>query len=473
MTEFVFKLPDLGEGTVEAEIVEWHVKPGDVVKEGDVIVDVMTDKANIEVPAPVDGKVLRTSGQPGDVVAVGTELIAFEASEKAVRRREQEPAAAEARVTEREPAEEAQAPEPAAPKPKVSKPEAPEPQPAEPRAEAGEKVEAPFGTDTARPEAVRPRPPEKRTPAQAAQAASRPGDDGEPASPATGGRVITSPAIRRRAKEAGIDLRQVAGTGPRGRILRMDFERALAERPAARSAAAPAPAAPGDEFEEHKVIGVRRVIAERMSQSKREIPHFGYVEEVDVTELEALRRHLTETRGERLTVLPFIAIGLIRALREFPQCNARYDAERNMLQRYRPAHLGIATQTADGLKVPVVRNAQALDLWQLAREIARVAEAARTGKATRAELSGSTITITSLGRIGGIVTTPVINYPEVAILGVNKAVDRPVVLDGQIRVRTMMNLSSSFDHRFVDGFDAAAMIQKLKGLLEHPATLFL
>lgn len=463
MTEFVFKLPDLGEGTVEAEIVEWHVKPGDVVKEGDVIVDVMTDKANVEVPAPVDGKVLRTSGQPGDLVAVGTELIALEASDKAVNKARQEapqPASTPVQDAGRE------ADSAASREQRESTSTAGTDAPA---TGAKAKVEAPFGTDTARPEAVRPRPAEKLTPAQSLQ---RDADDGDQA-PARTERVITSPAIRRRAKEAGIDLRRVAGSGPRGRILRRDFEKALTEGPSSRPASAAAAAAGGDEFDEHKVIGIRRVIAERMSQSKREIPHFGYVEEVDVTELEALRRHLHETRGERLTVLPFIAIGLIRALHEFPQCNARFDAERNMLQRYRPVHLGIATQTDDGLKVPVVRDAQALDLWQLAREIARVAEAARTGSATRTELSGSTITITSLGRLGGIVTTPVINYPEVAIIGVNKVVDRPVVMDGQIRVRTMMNLSSSFDHRFVDGFDAAAMIQNLKGQLEHPATLFL
>jgi 2-oxoisovalerate dehydrogenase E2 component (dihydrolipoyl transacylase) len=210
-----------------------------------------------------------------------------------------------------------------------------------------------------------------------------------------------------------------------------------------------------------------------MSQSKREIPHFAYVEEVDVTELERLRRHLADTHQRRLTVLPFIATALIRALEQFPQCNARFDAERGMLQTFRPVHLGIATQTPDGLKVPVVHHAQRLDLWHLATEIARVAEAARDGKAGRNELSGSTITVTSLGRMGGIVTTPVINYPEVGIIGVNKVVDRPVVLDGQVRVRTIMNLSSSFDHRFVDGFDAAAMIQQVKALLEHPATLFL
>ncbi|MFU8815468.1 MAG: dihydrolipoamide acetyltransferase family protein, partial [Pseudomonadales bacterium] len=246
----------------------------------------------------------------------------------------------------------------------------------------------------------------------------------------------------------------------------------------AAGATAAAPQARGEQaqqgdFEAVKVIGIRRVIADRMAQSKREIPHFSYVEEVDVTELERLRRHLHERFERRLSVLPFIALGLIRVLAEFPQCNARFDSAGGVVQRYRGVHLGIATQTPDGLKVPVVHQAQHLDLWALAAEIARVAEAARSGKARPAELGGSTITITSLGAMGGVVTTPVINHPEVAVVGVNKVVDRPVVLDGQIAVRAMMNLSSSFDHRFVDGFDAAAMIQRLKAVLEQPATLFL
>jgi len=457
MSEYVFKLPDLGEGTVEAEIVEWHVKPGDEVKEGDVICDVMTDKANVEVPAPVDGKVLRTSGEPGDVIAVGSELIALEAKGKAAQpRRGERPSGREA------------APEPKQTEP-AGEPEPPEPEPEpEPEPAQSEPAEAAADSKPApEPEpAAEPQPPAAAAPDHDAEAESSHERE-------LRDKVITSPAIRRRAKEAGIDLRTVDGSGPRGRILRRDLDAALAgdTRPG-RTAAAPRRAASGEEFEETKVIGVRRVIAERMSQSKREIPHFAYVEEVDVSDLERTRRHLSEVHERRLTVLPFIAVSLIRALADFPQCNARYDAERGMLQTYRPVHLGIATQTDDGLKVPVVRDAQALSLWDLASEIARVAEGARSGKAGRNELSGSTITITSLGRMGGIVTTPVINYPEVGIIGVNKAVDRPVVVDGQVTVRTMMNLSSSFDHRFVDGFDAAAMIQRVKGLLENPASLF-
>lgn len=459
MTEYVFKLPDLGEGTVEAEIVEWHVKPGDEVKEGDIIVDVMTEKANVEVPAPEDGKVLRTSGEPGDIVAVGSELIALETRAKAPRQRRGGEAGSKAADKEADAAAD-----------DTSKRKQAEGEPATaPKAAAeerdeGSRAEAPASAEAAQDE------PESDTDGGEAQPEAAP----ERPARSRSDRVITSPAIRRRAKEAGIDLHEVSGSGPRGRILRRDLEAALEGGIGRR----PADGEDGDvrdsdEIEEVKVIGVRRVIAERMSQSKSEIPHFAYVEEIDVTELEALRRHLSQSHERRLTVLPFIAAGLIRALADFPQCNSRFDKERNVLQRFKAVHLGIATQTPDGLKVPVVHDAHRLDLWRLADEITRVAEAARDGKSTRSELSGSTITITSLGRMGGIVTTPVINYPEVGIIGVNKAAERPVVLDGQIRVRTMMNLSSSFDHRFVDGFDAAAMIQQVKSLLEHPATLFL
>ncbi|MDZ7671104.1 MAG: dihydrolipoamide acetyltransferase family protein [Gammaproteobacteria bacterium] len=454
MTEYVFKLPDLGEGTVEAEIVEWHVKPGDEVKEGDIIVDVMTEKANVEVPAPEDGKVLRTSGEPGEIVAVGSELIALETKAKAPRRR---------RGAEAEPEPE---PEAAGKTADVETDDTSE------RAESPSAEEPEGAAETA------DRASAEQASADEASDDATSGDE-EPArqTPSRSERVITSPAIRRRAKEAGIDLYEVSGSGPRGRILRRDLEAALeggsGTRQARRVDGDTGSATDRDDIEEIKVIGVRRVIAERMSQSKREIPHFAYVEEIDVTELEALRRHLNQSHERRLTVLPFIAAGLIRALADFPQCNARFDSERGVIQRFKAIHLGIATQTPDGLKVPVVHDAHGFDLWRLADEITRVAEAARDGKASRGELSGSTITITSLGRMGGIVTTPVINYPEVGIIGVNKAVERPVVLDGQIRVRTMMNLSSSFDHRFVDGFDAAAMIQQVKSLLEHPATLFL
>jgi 2-oxoisovalerate dehydrogenase E2 component (dihydrolipoyl transacylase) len=422
MSRYVFKLPDLGEGTVEAEIVGWRVKPGDTVAEDEVIVEVMTEKAAVEVPAPVGGRVLSITGSPGDMVPVGAELIVLET--------------------------EAQA-------------------------------------------AAGPAPPPP-TPAAAARPAG--GGNGAAAAAApeseAGGRsarVATSPATRRRAHEAGIDLRQVAGSGPNGRIVPKDLDTFVARRtqptplrtgpkavPAARSDAVRR--APGAATEEIKVIGVRRLIAQRMSEAKRNIPHFAYVEELDVTELESLRRHLNgkpPAGAAPLTYLPLLALALVRVLRDFPQCNAHYDAERGVIVRYQAVHLGVATQTPEGLKVPVVHDAQSYTLWDLAAEMRRVSEAARTNKAKREELSGSTITITSLGKLGGIASTPIINAPELSIIGVNRALERPVVMDGAIAIRRTMNLSSSFDHRFVDGYDAAAMIQALKECLEHPATIFI
>jgi 2-oxoisovalerate dehydrogenase E2 component (dihydrolipoyl transacylase) len=285
---------------------------------------------------------------------------------------------------------------------------------------------------------------------------------------------MASPATRRKAQDAGVDLAKISGSGPGGRISARDLDEVIAGKPT--PAARPATRTARAGTEEIKVIGVRRVIAERMSAAKRNIPHFAYVEEVDVTELEALRQLLNSRLGKGappLTYLPFLVAALVRVLEAFPQCNAVHDAERNVIVRHRAVHVGIATQTPDGLKVPVVRSAEARALADLAAEIRRVSEAARSNKATREELIGSTITVTSLGRLGGIASTPVINAPEVAIVGVNKAVLRPVVLDGAIAVRRIMNLSSSFDHRFVDGFDAAAMIQALKERLEHPATIFI
>ena len=423
MSRYVFKLPDLGEGTVEAEIVNWRVKPGDTVAEDDVLVEVMTEKAAVEVPAPVSGRVLSTTGAPGDLVPVGAELIVLETESGA----------------------------------------------------AAQATPVPAGS--------------------AAPAMTSAGGNGAAAAAATitpaaarTGRVATSPAIRRRAHEAGIDLLQIAGSGPNGRIVPRDLDAYVARRapqptplraapkavPAAR--AAEPRVAPSGATEEIKVIGLRRVIAQRMSEAKRNIPHFAYVEELDVTELESLRRHLNSRLAQgapALTYLPFLALALVRVLRDFPQCNAHYDAERGVIVRHRSVHLGVATQTPDGLKVPVVHDAQALTLWDLAAEMRRVSEAARTNKAKREELSGSTITVTSLGKLGGIASTPIINAPEVAIIGVNRALERPVVVDGAIAIRRTMNLSSSFDHRFVDGYDAAAMIQALKECLEHPATIFI
>jgi 2-oxoisovalerate dehydrogenase E2 component (dihydrolipoyl transacylase) len=290
---------------------------------------------------------------------------------------------------------------------------------------------------------------------------------------------MASPANRRRAREAGIDLSTVVGSGPGGRILRDDLAAAVPQSGAAPAAAAHAALNRADvsaETSEIKVIGLRRLIAERMSEAKRNIPHFAYVEEVDVTELESLRQHLNSSRPAEagsLSYLPLVVMALTRVLESFPQCNVLYDAARGVLVRHRAVHVGIATQTPDGLKVPVVRNADSLGLWEVAASIRQLAERARSNKATREELTGSTITVTSLGKLGGIASTPIINAPEVAIIGLNKAIERPVVHHGAVAVRRIMNLSSSFDHRFVDGYDAAAMIQALKELLEHPATIFI
>jgi 2-oxoisovalerate dehydrogenase E2 component (dihydrolipoyl transacylase) len=396
MSQYVFKMPDLGEGTVDAEIVAWHAKPGDAVTEDQLIVEVMTDKAAVEVPAPVSGRVVSITGAPGDKVPVGSPLIVFDVSDGA---------------------------------------------------------------------------------GAVASSAAAPASAAAAAPPARPGRIMASPANRRRAREAGIDLTTVVGSGPGGRILRDDL--LAASRPASHAAAAqpvPARADVSAETSEIRVIGLRRLIAERMSEAKRNIPHFAYVEEVDVTELESLRQHLNRTLpadAASLSYLPLVVMALARVLESFPQCNVLYDAERGVLVRHRAVHVGIATQTPDGLKVPVLRNAQSLGLWEVAAEIRRLAERARSSKATREELVGSTITVTSLGKLGGIASTPIINAPEVAIIGLNKAVERPVVHQGAVVVRRIMNLSSSFDHRFVDGYDAAAMIQALKELLEHPATIFI
>lgn len=413
MSEYIFKLPDLGEGTVESEIAEWFIAVGDQVSEEDVVGTMMTDKAAVELSSPVSGKVVKLAGEPGDIVAVGAPLVVFETDAEAVT----ETAAAE-------------------PAPEAAEKPQPEPEPA-PAPAAPEMQSATLDRK----------------------------------------RVMTSPAIRRRAKDMGVDLGLVPGSGPGGRITRTDFDQYLKRHAAAGiPAAAPAAAAPAAKTTEVKVIGLRRIIAERLSEAKREIPHFAYVEEIDITELEALRRHLNSKKddpAQRLTLLPFLGLALIRALRDFPQCNTTYDKARNVLLRHGAVNLGIATQTPDGLKVPVVHNAHGLPIDVLAAEIRRVSQAAKDNSAKKEELSGSTITITSLGKLGGIVSTPVINQPEVAIIGVNRAVERPVVVNGQVAIRLMMNLSSSFDHRFVDGYDAAAMIQSIKEMLEHPATIFL
>jgi 2-oxoisovalerate dehydrogenase E2 component (dihydrolipoyl transacylase) len=402
MSEHIFKLPDLGEGTVESEIGEWFIKVGEFVEEETVVGTMMTDKAAVELASPVSGTVVRLAGEPGDIVNVGAALVVFET--------DGDGSGDAAAAVEPAPVS---APEPAA-------------------------VVAEVAVD-------------------------------EPAA-----RVMTSPAVRRRAKEAGIDLSLVPGTGAGGRIQRKDFDNYLKSRATGTPLAQTG--VPSTAVKEIKVIGLRRMIAERMTRANQEIPHFAYVEEIDITELEALRKHLNSRKSDpadRLTLLPFLGLALMRALKEFPQCNSTYDKERNVLLQYEAVHLGVATQTPDGLKVPVVKHAEMQDINGLAVEIRRVTQAARDNSAKKSELSGGTITITSLGKLGGIASTPVINLPEVGIIGVNRAVERPMVVNGQIAIRLMMNLSSSFDHRFVDGYDAAAMIQRIKEMLEHPATIFL
>jgi 2-oxoisovalerate dehydrogenase E2 component (dihydrolipoyl transacylase) len=455
MSQFVFKMPDLGEGTVDAEIVAWHTKPGDAVTEDQLIVEVMTDKAAVEVPAPVSGRVVSITGAPGDKVAVGSPLIVFEV-EGAVANggAGQSPAAAASAAVA--PARSVDTAPVNAPSPAAAVAPAPSVAPAR---------------------SVAPAPSAASAPSAAQASVTVPAAMAAPA--ARHGRVMTSPANRRRAREAGIDLSTVVGSGPGGRILRDDLT--AAGRPSAAAPAAAAQAAPNRadvsaETSEIKVIGLRRLIAERMSEAKRNIPHFAYVEEVDVTELESLRQHLNSSLpagAGSLSYLPLVVMALTRVLESFPQCNVLYDAARGVLVRHRAVHVGIATQTPDGLKVPVVRNADSLGLWEVAASIRQLAERARSNKATREELTGSTITVTSLGKLGGIASTPIINAPEVAIIGLNKAIERPVVHHSAVVVRRIMNLSSSFDHRFVDGYDAAAMIQALKELLEHPATIFI
>ena len=407
MTRFVMRVPDLGEGSVSAEVIAWKVTAGDTVREDAPLVELSTDKAVVEVPSPVSGLVVSVSGKPGDTLAVGSELAVFEV-EGALEGAGVPSAAPSAR--------------PASP--------APSARPA-PTAPAAPRVAA-------------------AAPASATQE-----------TPLLPARVMASPATRRRAAEIGLDLARVQGTGPGGRIVEADLERAQRGTPG---------------ITEIPVIGVRRVIAQRMAEAKRNAPHFAYVEEVDVTDLEALRVRLNIARkaagGESLTYLPFIARALAAALAGFPQCNAHYDAARNVLLRHAAVHLGIATQTPDGLKVPVVRDVARRGLDDLATEIRRVTEAARSGRARREELGGSTITLTSLGKLGGIVSTPILNAPEVAIIGINKAVERVVVHHGEIAIRRIMNLSSSFDHRFVDGYDAAALVQALKARLETPQDIF-
>lgn len=402
MGTYVFKLPDVGEGIAEAEIVAWHVEVGETVKEDQPLVDVMTEKATVEIGSPVTGKILSRKGEKGDVASVGDELVTIATQEQAK-----------------------------APAPTVVAAAPAEPTPSPPKQQ----------------EAVvrATKPPSQRKP-------------------------TATPAVRTRAVALAIDLSTVEGSGPEGQILHEDIDAILLRRQGAKST--PASAA-RQGIEEIKVIGLRRQIAKTMQEAKRRIPHFSYVEEVDVTALEALRKDLNDRREERsrLTLLPFLIRGLVKTLPDHQGINAHFDDEAAMIRRHAAIHVGVATQTDRGLLVPVIRHAESLDLFDIAMEIARLSEAARAGKASREELSGSTITVSSLGPLGGIAATPIIKPPEVAIVGVNKIVERPVVHDGQIVIRKMMNLSSSFDHRVVDGFDAASFIQAFKTYLEAPGRL--
>ena len=426
MGTFAFKLPDIGEGVVEGEVVEWMVTVGDTVKEDDPILSVMTDKATVEIPAPCDGTVTKIIGEAGDILPVGVVCIEFEVE-------------GDGNATASEPAPSVE--EKAEPAPEATPEPIPEPTPAPepaPVAVAGPVVERAPGT-----------------------------------------KPLASPAVRQRARAAGVDLYHVAGSGPAGRITHADLDVHLSGGASRASSSMPmggSSKVAKTGTEELKVIGLRRKIADSMMASYSSIAHFSYFEEVDVTELEALRQHLNATRPEgapKLTYLPFIMLALVKGLGQRPECNALFDDEAGVVTRHEAIHLGIATQTDRGLYVPVVKHVEAMDIWTAAAEMGRITQATRDGKAGVDELSGSTFTITSLGRMGGLGATPIINKPEVGILGVHNAKDRAVVIDGRVEVRRIMNLSSSWDHRVVDGHDGASLVQLLKSMLEHPATIFM
>ena len=440
MARVNFRLPDIGEGIAEAEIVTWHIQVGDMVEEDQPVADMMTDKATVEMAAPVTGRVTEIAGAVGDQIAIGSTLVVFETDDEA--------GAAEATASALGDGPEAADATPPADAAVTPVPRAVEPE--ETRSSRAQSRDVP------------------QEPASTVGASTSLGTNGVR-------KALASPAVRQRAKDLGVDLAAIKPAAG-DRIRHADLDAFLKYQGGA-TASAPtrAPMASGDDgIEEIKVVGLRRRIAENMAEAKRRIPHFAYVEELDVTAVEALRQTMNAERGERpkLTMLPFLMRAIIKAAAAFPMVNARYDDEANVVSRYGAVHLGMATQTDAGLSVPVIRDAQTRDVWALAAEIVRLADATRRGKATREELSGSTITLTSLGALGGIVSTPVINRPEVAIVGVNRMVERPVVIEGRIEVRKMMNLSSSFDHRVVDGMDAAKFIQAVRRLIEVPALLF-
>jgi len=407
MGTYSFKMPDVGEGVVEAEIVEWHVKVGQIVTEDETLVDVMTDKATVEIPAPTSGVISELIGEPGDILAVGSVLLVIE-------------------------------------------------------------TDGAGNTQTAKAETPKPTSPPAKPVVSAPLAPVKPVEH----VPSTTKKPLASPAVRKRALEQDVNLAQIPGSGPAGRISHRDLDDFIA---AGGRLGVSAPAGqPRVGETTTKIIGLRRRIAQNLSASKRNIPHFSYVEEVEMDALENLRAHLNATRKDgqpKLTPLPFLALALIKVLPGFPGANAHFDGEN--LTQFAPVHLGVATATPNGLMVPVVKHADAMDIWTLAAEIARVTAAARDGAGTKDELTGSTITITSLGALGGISSTPVINAPETAIIGVNKLMEKLVLEREVVVARKVMNLSSSFDHRIVDGFDAAQMIQAVKACLENPATLFM
>ena len=416
MGNFVFKLPDIGEGVVEGEVVQWHVSVGDSVSEDDPIVDVMTDKATVTIPSPVSGVISSLSGDVGDMIAVGSSLLEIDSEGEGGG-----PSAEDTEVQE--------------PVPDPDPPKAPEPAPA--------------------PKAPEPAPSESLSQT---------------------GRVLASPAVRKRARENDVDLSNVRGSGPAGRIRHADLDAFIAAGGAVSGAPPMAYSLKRTEVTPVKVVGLRRKISEQMSLSKSRIPHFSYFEEVDITELENLRQILNSTRDEtqpKLTYLPFIMIALAKIMPDHPECNAHFDDEAGVVNRNAAVNLGIATQTDRGLYVPVVKHVESMDIWKTASEMQRVSGSARDGSASLDELTGSTFTITSLGREGGLGATPIINHPEVAILGVHKAREMPVARNGAIVIRRIMNLSSAFDHRVVDGADGASLIQHLKRMLENPALIFM
>jgi 2-oxoisovalerate dehydrogenase E2 component (dihydrolipoyl transacylase) len=452
--KFVFNLPDIGEGIAEAEIVAMHVKPGDRVEEDQQIADMMTDKATVEMESPVSGTVVEVAGEAGDVIAIGSMLVVIETEGEGS-------------------ADAAAAPVEAAPAPKAEVVE--------------QRIEA-ENSDAGDADAAVAEAPQKPSPLQGrglgvgnvAEASANPDSPRPPTTAAKGVRekgakVLATPAVRQRARDLGVDLAEVR-PGGEGRIRHADLDAFIAYG----APTGHAPAGPTRADETIKVIGLRRRIAENMAAAKRHIPHFTYVEECDVTELERLREQLNSARGDKpkLTMLPLLIAAICKAIPQFPMINARYDDDANVVTRHGAVHLGMATQTDGGLMVPVIRDAQAKNMWQLASEIRRLAEAARDGSAKSNELSGSTLTITSLGPLGGVATTPVINRPEVAIIGPNRIVERPMFVPDQmggerVEKRKLMNLSISCDHRVVDGYDAASFVQAVRKLIEAPALLLL